>query len=252
MTRPSLRLEKSLLRQGHTWVAGVDEVGRGALCGPVSVGVVMVGVGVGRVPQGLADSKLLTPDQRERLAPVVRRWAPWHAVGHAGADEVDACGILAALRLAAVRAFEMLASVAPTPDIAVLDGSHDWLTWRPSQGDLFDESPPEPEVSIPHVITRVKADLSCASVAAASVLAKTERDAFMTRLSREYPAFGWDSNKGYAAPDHVRALEEVGPTPWHRRSWRLPGLGHGEHGDDQRPVGSDRLGTVRAVTEETA
>lgn len=252
MTRPSLRLEKSLLREGRAWVAGVDEVGRGALCGPVSVGVVMVGGGVGRIPPGLADSKLLTPDQRERLAPLVRRWAPWHAVGHAGADEVDAVGILGALRLAAVRAFAALSAVAPAPDVAVLDGSHDWLTRRPSQGDLFDDASAEPEVTLPPVLTRVKADLSCASVAAASVLAKTERDAFMTRLSGEYPAYGWASNKGYAAPDHVGALERLGPTPWHRQSWRLPGLGHGEAGEGEATGLGRRRAGDRPVREETA
>lgn len=224
MKRPSLRLEKSLLRDGCASVAGVDEVGRGALCGPVSVGVVVVGADVRRVPDGLADSKLLTPEQRERLAPVVRRWAPRHAVGHAGSDEVDAFGILTALRLAALRALLLLAEAGSAPDVVVLDGSHDWLSRRPEQGDLFAPEPPEPAVVVPPVVTRVKADLACASVAAASVLAKTERDALMTALAEEHPAYGWDSNKGYSAPDHVAALAELGPTPWHRTSWRLPGL----------------------------
>ena len=227
MRRPSLRVEKALLRDGHAWVAGVDEVGRGALCGPVSVGVVVVGADVGRVPVGLADSKLLSPDQRARLAPAVRRWAPWHAVGHAGADEVDAVGVLAALRLAALRALASLPATAPTPEVVLLDGSHDWLTARDEQGDLFAAGPPEPAVAVPRVVTRVKADLACASVAAASVLAKTERDARMVQLAADHPEYGWDSNKGYAAPEHVAALERHGPTPWHRRSWRLPGVATG-------------------------
>jgi len=226
--RPNLRLEKSLLREGHRWVAGIDEVGRGALCGPVSVGVVVVGSQVGPVPTGLADSKLLSPAQRERLAPRVRRWAPHHAVGHAGADEVDDVGIVAALRRAALRALAELSGSAPTPDVVVLDGSHDWLTGRPEQGDLFGPADAEEDAAlpVPLVMTRVKADLSCASVAAASILAKTERDAIMTRLATGFPAYGWDANKGYAAPDHIEALERWGATPWHRHSWRLPGLGH--------------------------
>lgn len=224
--RPSLRVEKSLMRDGRAVVAGVDEVGRGALCGPVTVGVVVVDTTVGRVPQGLADSKLLSHEQRVALVPKVRRWAPCHAVGHAGSDEVDAFGILRALRLAALRALNQLAAdgSGPWPDVVVLDGSHDWLTARPEQADLFAPAMDEPDVVVPPVVTRVKADLSCASVAAASVLAKTERDALMVDLAADYPAYGWESNKGYAAPEHVAALELLGATPWHRRSWRLPGV----------------------------
>jgi ribonuclease HII len=235
LIRPSLRVEKALLREGHRRVAGVDEVGRGALCGPVTVGVVVVGPGIGRVPQGLADSKLLTPAQRDRLAPLVRVWAPHHAVGHAGADEVDAVGIVAALRLAALRALARLSVALPAPDLVLLDGSHDWLSRPARQGDLF-----EPEADahgllepVPPVVTKVKADLTCASVAAASVLAKTERDAIMTRLAAGFPDYGWDANKGYAAPEHIQALERLGATQWHRQSWRLPGLGEeypGDHG----------------------
>lgn len=248
MTRPSLRLEKSLLREGRIRVAGVDEVGRGALCGPVTVGVVVVAADIGRVPDGLADSKLLTPDQRDRLTPVVRRWAPLHAVGHSGSDEVDAFGVLGALRLAALRALAELSLVAPAPDVIVLDGSHDWLTARPEQVDLFAPAPPEIAVAVPPVMTRVKADLSCASVAAASVLAKTARDAVMTALAPEFPDYEWDLNKGYAAPNHVRALATLGPTTWHRTSWRLPGLGHGELVDGDQPG----AGSAPAAREESA
>jgi ribonuclease HII len=239
MRRPSLRFEKSLLRDGRHFVAGVDEVGRGALCGPVSVGVVVIDCEVGRVPDGLADSKLLSPEQRESVLPKVQRWAPHHAVGHADAAEVDAFGILVALRLAALRALAGLARHgAPTPDVVVLDGSHDWLSDRPEQGDLFAPDPGLPDVAVPAVLTKVKADLSCASVAAASVLAKTERDRLMSALARDHPAYGWDSNKGYAAPQHVEALRELGPTPWHRRSWRLPGV------IDSPPTATDVAGPV--------
>jgi ribonuclease HII len=245
MTRPNLRLEKALLREGRSWVAGVDEVGRGALCGPVTVGVVVVGAGIGPVPAGLADSKLLTPGQRERLAPRVRRWAPHHAVGHAAAEEVDQVGVVAALRRAALRALAQLAGSAPTPDVVVLDGSHDWLTARPEQAELFAPAEP-PGPPVPPVLTRVKADLTCASVAAASVLAKTERDAIMTALAADFPEYGWEANKGYAAPDHIEALEHRGTTPWHRRSWRLPGLGH------ERPEEVAAAPVGRADTEESA
>ncbi|HVQ19335.1 MAG TPA: ribonuclease HII, partial [Actinomycetes bacterium] len=96
MIRPSLRVEKSLMRDGHPVVVGCDEVGRGALGGPVSVGVVAVDASIGRVPTGLADSKLLSPQRRVRLAPRIARWALDHAVGHATSAEIDQFGLMAA------------------------------------------------------------------------------------------------------------------------------------------------------------
>ena len=207
---PSLRVERALLREGHLLIAAVDEVGRGALAGPASVGIVLVDTTVRTAPAGVRDSKLLTPAAREALVPRIRRWALAHAVGHAGPDEVDAVGILGALRLAAMRALATL----PRPDLVLLDGNHDWLT-EPMAGGLF--SP-----STPPVRTLVKADLSCSSVAAASVLAKVERDALMVALHDQHPEYGWALNKGYAAPEHLAALLAGGATVHHRRSWRLP------------------------------
>lgn len=221
MIRPSLRVEKSLFRDGHRIVAGCDEVGRGALGGPVSVGVLAVDEGVRRVPTGLADSKLLTPARRRQLVPSVERWALAHAVGHASAAEIDAYGIIVGLRLAAMRA---LTELSVQPDVVLLDGSHDWLSPRERQTDLFVEEPDWPDLSVPRVVTRVKADLYCAAVAGASVLAKTTRDGLMVELAREYPDFGWEENKGYAAPDHLAQLATSGPCDQHRRSWRLPGV----------------------------
>lgn len=208
---PSLRVERALLREGHVVVAAVDEVGRGALAGPASVGVVLVDARVRAAPAGVRDSKLLTPAAREALAPSIRRWALAYAVGHASPDEVDAVGILGALRLAAVRA---LAALPQAPDLVLLDGNHDWLT-DPMAGGLF-------APSTPPVRTRVKADLSCSSVAAASVLAKVERDAMMVALHEQHPEYGWALNKGYSAPEHLAALIRLGATAHHRRTWRLP------------------------------
>lgn len=208
---PTLRVERSLLRQGHLLIAAVDEVGRGALAGPASVGVVLVDAGVRTAPSGVRDSKLLTPAAREALVPRIRRWAPAHAVGHAGPDEVDAVGILGALRLAAHRA---IAQLPQRPDLVLLDGNHDYLTDPMAQGLL--ERPALP------VRTMIKADMICSSVAAASVLAKVERDAMMVALHDEHPEYGWAMNKGYSAPDHMAALVELGATVHHRRSWRLP------------------------------
>ncbi|MFZ0325130.1 MAG: ribonuclease HII [Actinomycetes bacterium] len=206
---------------GLALVAGMDEVGRGALAGPVSVGVVVVAGSVGRTPSGLRDSKLLSAVQRRRLVPRVKRWSLAHAVGHAGPDEIDAVGIIAALRLAGLRA---LSSLPVPPDVVLLDGNHDWLTGA-QQVSLFDDPTSGEGVVPPPVVTRVKADLTCSAVAAASVLAKTERDDHMVVLAREYPQFAWDENKGYSAPAHLDALERHGPTNQHRRSWRLPGCG---------------------------
>lgn len=228
MSAPTLRVERALLRAGHDLVACVDEVGRGALAGPVTVGVTVLDLGVRSAPTGLRDSKLLTARARLALLPRLRRWPLAWAVGHARPEEIDEVGIIAALRVAAARAF---AGISMRPGIALLDGSHDWLR-EPSQPDgLF----PDPRAAaaaaladlsvLPGtVVTRVRADLTCAGVAAASVLAKCERDAIMCDLHPRHPGYGWLDNKGYAAPEHLDALRRLGPSPLHRRSWNLPGL----------------------------
>lgn len=226
---PTLRVERALLRAGADVVCGMDEVGRGALSGPVTVGAVSVDARCRSLP-GVRDSKLLAPRAREELVPAIRGWAVAWAVGHASAAEIDADGIIAALRLAGLRA---LAGLRVVPDAIVLDGSHDWLS-APAQGSLLDDlepvesraatdgMAPPPAMRVP-VHMRVKADLTCTSVAAASVLAKVERDALMRDLHVAYPDFGWSENKGYASPEHMEALRRLGPSDHHRRSWRLPG-----------------------------
>jgi ribonuclease HII len=242
---PTREFERELAIQ-HGLVAAIDEVGRGALAGPVTVGVVLVDVEVlqRRAPAGLRDSKLLLPAQREALIERIDRWVCAHAVAHADPQEIDAIGIIAALRRAGERALAMLPH---HPSIVLLDGSYDWLT-RPEPGptalELFADEPaslvdessfpvarrpdPHPQhddvVSAgPAVITRVKADMTCASVAAASVLAKVQRDALMVDLDAHHPEYGWRENKGYAAPTHRQALQDIGMTRWHRQSWRLLG-----------------------------
>lgn len=220
MIRPNLRTEKALFREGHQLVAGCDEVGRGALAGPVSVGVVVIDPGVRRVPAGLADSKLLTPLRRELLVPKVQRWSLDRGVGHSSPSEIDSFGIIVALRLAALRA---LVSLQVRPDVIILDGNHDYLSPRAQQIELFTTEPPWPAVPVPRVVTRVKADQRCAAVAGASIVAKTTRDRMMVQLARDHPDFGWEENKGYAAPEHMARLHADGPCVQHRRSWRLPG-----------------------------
>ncbi|MGL4174490.1 MAG: ribonuclease HII [Dermatophilaceae bacterium] len=216
--RPSLRVERALQRDGHRVLAGMDEVGRGALAGPVSVGVVVIDERCRSAPSGVRDSKLLQPAVRERMVPRIERWALGHAVAHASAAEVDGIGILAALRLAGIRA---LAALDIRPDLVILDGNHDWLTAPEDVGLLAFTHDHEPA---PPVTTMVKADLRCSSVAAASVLAKVTRDRLMVDLGVDRPEYGWVENKGYAAPDHLAALRRHGPSAWHRTSWRLPGV----------------------------
>jgi len=202
---PSLRRERALLAAGARVVVGMDEVGRGALAGPVSVGVVAVDATTRTCPRGVADSKLLSPAARTALLPALARWGLARAVGHASAAEIDAVGIIGALGLAGRRA---LAGLDPiVVDCVLLDGSYDWLSVA-GQG--------------PAVHVLVKADRTCSSVAAASVLAKCERDALMTGLAAGHSAYGWADNKGYGSPDHLAALRRFGPSPLHRVSWRLP------------------------------
>lgn len=225
-TRPSLRHERALLRErGAVHLACIDEVGRGALAGPVTLGVVVITEQTRTAPTGVRDSKLLTPAAREALAPRIRRWAVSHAVGSASPAEIDEFGIMAALRLAGRRA---LAGLEVVPDLVLLDGNHDYLT-PPEQPGLFGEVPiVAEEAAAPwslEVVTMVKGDMRCAAVAAASVLAKTARDAYMVELSAEFPEYGWDDNKGYSAARHVEALARSGPSVHHRRSWNLPGVG---------------------------
>lgn len=211
--RPSLRLEKSYFAEGRVTVIGVDEVGRGAIAGPVAVGAAAVTVDVRRVPQGLADSKLLSAARRTELVPVVTRWART-AVGMASAEFVDDRGIVPGLGLAGARALSSLAASGVSFDgaIVVLDGSFDWLS-RALPPTLV------PVSSSLDVVVRVKADRDCASVAAASVVAKVERDALMVAAHDDAPHYAWASNKGYGSTAHYDAIRAVGPHALHRKSW---------------------------------
>jgi ribonuclease HII len=218
--KPSLRVERSLQRDGHRVLAGMDEVGRGALAGPVSVGVVVIDETCRSAPPGVKDSKLLTPLARRRMVRPIQRWASAYAVGHSSPAEIDEIGIMGGLRLAGMRA--TISATGIVPDLVILDGNHDWLTPPDEIGLLAfaHDGPP----SVPPVTTMIKADVKCSSVAAASVLAKVERDAMMVALDGEHSVYGWAVNKGYAAPEHMLALEAHGPCVQHRRSWRLPGM----------------------------
>ena len=224
--RPDRRTEVELLAS-HALVGGMDEVGRGALAGPVSVGLAIVGAATpDAFPRGLADSKQLSPARREALVEPCRAWLVDSAVAHAQPEEIDALGIVGALRLAGARALARVGERGHAPGIVILDGSADWLS-RPDEDLLTALGPapagPDAPREIPPVRTQVGADARCAVVAAASVLAKVERDALMRGL--EDPGYDWASNKGYATASHVAGLGRLGAGDQHRRSWRLPGLG---------------------------
>ncbi|WP_338751315.1 ribonuclease HII [Janibacter alittae] len=238
-SRPSLRLERELQRAGHRVIAGMDEVGRGALAGPVSVGVVVIDETSPSAPTGVKDSKLLTAAARERMVPRLIRWARAHSVGHAMPGEIDEIGIIAALRLAGTRA---LADLDLVPDLVLLDGNHDWLTDPEQVGLLAELAGPV----VPPVRTVVKGDMRCSSVAGASVLAKVERDGMMAELDREHPHYGWAGNKGYSAGVHMDALSVHGACGHHRRSWSLPGLCPGDSAvvDDEADVVARSVGDL--------
>ena len=207
---PRLDVEQGLVDQGFTVVIGLDEVGRGALAGPVSVGAVAWWPGAGTPPEGIRDSKLVPEKSRDSIAASVRQWVSLVAVGHAEPDEIDNNGIVPSLGVAALRAVsEVVQRFAEgTKPIVLLDGSQDWLS----------KLLPTP---IP-VVTKVKADRDCLSVAAASLVAKVERDTLMRGFATEYPAYGFDSHKGYGSAKHMAALREHGLSPLHRRSFVHP------------------------------
>lgn len=213
---PTLRLERALLADAAGVVVGIDEVGRGALAGPLVVGAVAVTNTCRRPPQGIRDSKVLAPAVREGLVPAIRRWAAAVGIGVASAAEIDAFGLTAALRTAALRALVQLPM--GSVDAVLLDGSHGFL--EPGV-HVVDER----EVLIGEVRCRPRADDTWTSVAAASIVAKVQRDAWMADVAQRLPHYGWAVNKGYATADHAAALREHGPCVLHRLSWRLTG-GH--------------------------
>ena len=200
---PTLDVERSFFSGGARIVAGMDEVGRGAIAGPVTIGVVAVSCDVADVPTGLRDSKLMTPKRREAMVPVVQQWAHGWSTGSATAKEIDRFGIMAALGLAASRALHALNVV---PDVIIVDGNTALVV---------------EEETGPRVMTQIKADQNIACVAAASVLAKVERDAYMTQLDAQFPHYGWASNKGYGAKAHTEAIATHGLCDFHRASWNL-------------------------------
>lgn len=188
--------EEEALAQGCVSVAGVDEVGRGALCGPVLAAAVILGRGFDA--QGIDDSKRLTPKQRESLAERIRKNARAWSLGSADPPEIDCLNILRATHLAVRRA---LAELSPPPDLLLVDA----MTI--------------PEIRVPQRPI-VKGDALSVSIAAASIIAKVARDDMMREWDVRYPGYGLAHNMGYGSEDHRAAIRRLGPSRIHRRSFK--------------------------------
>lgn len=206
VTIPKFTLERQLLRE-YPLIIACDEVGRGALAGPVAVGATVVDASTKTFPEGLRDSKLVPEPKRAALAERSAAWVRHSAVGWAPASEVDSDGIIRALGLAAVRALADLAAqgVDVSAALVILDGSHDYISreWT------------DPLTVRPVI----KADRDCASAAAASVIAKVARDTLMVELHQSEPVYAWERNKGYGSAVHRDAIREHGISAHHRRTW---------------------------------
>jgi ribonuclease HII len=205
-----------LLARGEI-VVGIDEVGRGALAGPMTVGAVVI-CRDEAPPKGLNDSKLLSAARREELVEPLCQWAAAWSLGSVSAREIDAWGLRLALAVAATRALDALALV---PTHALIDGSFNLLR-SPLDVGFGVARPPALRFAALPATTIVKGDQRCATIAAAAVLAKVARDAVMVSLHGECAKYEWASNKGYGAAAHLEAIRRHGPHAYHRTSWKLP------------------------------
>lgn len=194
--------------RGFKTIAGVDEVGRGPLAGPVVAAAVILPRGFSH-PE-IKDSKLLSPKRRERLAPLIREKAESWGLGVVEVDEIDRINILQASLLAMVKALDALAS---TPDCLLIDGN------QPIPVRLFHDSRFS-SVSSLYQRPIVKGDQLCLSIAAASIVAKVARDGMMVELDKQYPEYGFAAHKGYSCRAHFDALRRFGPSPIHRQSFK--------------------------------
>jgi ribonuclease HII len=212
---PGLSVEKELWAQGAEVVVGLDEVGRGAWAGPLTIGAAVLPHD--RRVNRVRDSKQLTEVERERLFDRIADWCVTWSVGHASQAECDALGMSDAQRLAARRALDAL---AVPHDAVLVDGTWDFVADGTTR-------------------TLVKGDARCLSIAAASILAKVVRDRMMREAAVHHPEYGFEGNKGYPSPGHRAALAGYGPSAIHRRSWvfmdKLPWSGVPR----RRPAGPD-------------
>jgi ribonuclease HII len=213
-TYPTLLTESKLFERGNRFVIGIDEVGRGAIAGPVAVGLTLIdklNPELNSWPEKLQDSKLMTPKSRADIYSPLEEWVRSFAVGYSSNQEIDDQGISEALRLAAGRALTQLLSaeslrseLSSQGTVILLDGSQNWLGKQAAGLEVH---------------LQVKADTACVSVAAAAVLAKVKRDALMHQHDSAYPEYGFAGHKGYASAAHIQALKTHGPSAIHRLTW---------------------------------
>jgi len=206
---PTLEYEQHLFTNGTDLVVGIDEVGRGCVAGPVVCGAVAISTTSGHPPNGLADSKLIPVRRREGLVEPIKMWSANWALGWATPAQVDKLGIMGALTIASRQALAGLALAPATKVTVILDGHFDYIK--------IDEIIPPP-LNIT-VTTVIKADMRCASVAGASVLAKVARDKFMAEQALRYPSYGFERHVGYLTAQHKQALSANGPCAIHRFSF---------------------------------
>jgi ribonuclease HII len=193
---PSLIAERELWAAGNRVVVGVDEVGRGAWAGPISVGAAVLPRD--RRVYKVRDSKMLTEAEREVLFDRIAGWCTTWAVGHATQEECDELGMSAAQKLAASRA---IGGLGVEPDQILIDGNWDFVGGGRRTRRI------------------IKGDATCLSIAAASILAKVTRDRLMREAAPSYPGYDFEFNKGYPCPRHKAALQWLGPSAIHRRTW---------------------------------
>ncbi len=189
------RIENDYREQGFELICGVDEAGRGPLAGPVCAAAVILPQGL--VIDGLNDSKKLTEKKREELFPLIKEKALAFSVAYADVEEIERLNILGATFLAMNRA---IGDLALRPQLALIDGNRNRGIETESR-------------------CIIGGDGKCASIAAASILAKVSRDHLMQKLSKEYPQYGFEKHKGYGTKAHYEALREFGPSPVHRMSF---------------------------------
>ncbi len=194
--KPDFEFERAAMVQGYTRIAGVDEVGRGPLAGPVTAAAVILDPAC--IPEGLNDSKKLTKKARERLYEEIMEVAEV-SIAHATVAEIDEINILRASHLAMMRALEGLKTPA---DYVLVDGNM------------------LPRDLILPAQTIIKGDSRSQSISAASIMAKICRDCVMLSLAQQHPGYGWETNMGYGSKRHIEALQELGVTPHHRRSFK--------------------------------
>tara|TARA_R110002124_G_scaffold115767_2_gene271773 strand:+ start:626 stop:1240 length:615 start_codon:yes stop_codon:yes gene_type:complete len=193
---PDFEFERAALRRGFLRVAGVDEVGRGPLAGPVTAAAVVLDPA--HIPAGLNDSKKLTKKARQRLYDEIMLVADV-SIAHASVAEIDDLNILRASHLAMVRA---LAGLKAPADYALIDGN------------MLPRDLPLPAETI------IKGDARSQSISAASIMAKICRDCVMLSLAQQHPGYGWETNMGYGSKSHISALQNLGVTPHHRRLFK--------------------------------